>query len=77
MTDPKTTERTSGGLVGKAAGKAKELAGETLGNEELAREGRLQQAQGDADVDAAKARAEAKQREEAGRPRGRASNDQD
>ena len=34
MTDPKTTEHTSGGLIGKATGKAKELAGETLGNDE-------------------------------------------
>ena len=64
MTDPKTTERTSRGIAGKAAGKAKELAGEALRNEELAREGRLQQSQGDADVKAAKARAEAKQRKE-------------
>ena len=64
MTDSDTPrERTAGGLVGKVAGKAKEMAGEATRNEELAREGRLQQAQGDADRDAAKARAEGERRE--------------
>ena len=63
MTDPEQRERTSGGVLGKVAGKAKELAGEATGNDDLAREGRLQQAQGDAEVDATKAAAEADQRE--------------
>jgi len=58
MTDPETTERTTGGIAGKIVGKAKELAGEASGNENLAREGRLQQAQGEASRDAAEARAE-------------------
>ena len=48
MTEPQTDERTTGGLAGKVAGKAKELAGELTNNDDLAREGRLQQAQGDA-----------------------------
>ena len=56
MTEPETDERTSGGLAGKAAGKAKELAGEATRNDDLAREGRLQQAQGEAAEEAAEAR---------------------
>src|SRR5436190_23302726 len=47
-----TDERTTGGLVGKAVGKAKELAGEITDNDELAREGRLQQASSEAKVKA-------------------------
>ena len=47
MTNPETSERTAGGLVGKLAGKAKEAAGSVVGDDQLAREGRLQQAQGD------------------------------
>ena len=43
-----TPERTAGGLAGRIAGKAKETAGSLTGNEELAREGRLQQAASDA-----------------------------
>ena len=54
MTDPDTpSERTVGGVAGKVAGKAKEVVGEALRDDELAREGRLQQAQGDAERDAA------------------------
>ena len=64
MTDPETAERTTGGLAGKVVGKAKELAGEVSNNDELAREGRLQQAQGDADQDAVKARADAELRDQ-------------
>ena len=33
-------ERTAGGLLGRIAGKAKEVAGEATGQDELAREGR-------------------------------------
>ena len=61
MTEPETDERTTGGLAGKVTGKAKELAGELTNNDDLAREGRLQQAQGDAAVEAAEARTEAQQ----------------
>ena len=60
MTDPKLPEETAGGQLGKLAGKAKEAAGSVLGNEDLAREGRLQQAQVEAPEHAA---AEAQQRE--------------
>jgi uncharacterized protein YjbJ (UPF0337 family) len=49
-------------LVGKLAGKAKEAAGSLTGNDELAREGRLQQAQVDAETDAAHHAGEAQQR---------------
>ncbi len=45
-------ERTAGGVVGKLAGKAKATAGDVLGREDLAREGRLQEAQSDAEVEA-------------------------
>ena len=61
MTDPKLPEETAGGQLGKLAGKAKEAAGFVLGNEDLAREGRLQQAQVDAEAE--HAAAEAQQRE--------------
>ena len=54
MTNPEIPERTRGGLAGKLAGRMKQAAGSVLGNEDLAREGRLQQAQVEA--------------EEAGRP---------
>jgi uncharacterized protein YjbJ (UPF0337 family) len=52
-------EKTTGGVFGKVAGKAKELAGELTHNDELAREGRLQQAQSEASVEAAADRSEA------------------
>ncbi len=58
MTDP-DTQRTAGGVLGRVAGKAKELSGELTGNEDLAREGRLQQAQADADERARREAAEA------------------
>ena len=60
MTD---AERTTGGVVGKLAGKAKEAAGAAVGDDDLAREGRLQQAQSDAEVNARREAAEARQRE--------------
>ena len=47
-------EKTSGGLVGKVAGKAKELAGSLSDKDDLAREGRLQEAQADAALEAAR-----------------------
>ena len=39
MTDQANSGRTTGGLVGRLAGKAKEAVGSAVGNEELAREG--------------------------------------
>src|SRR5690349_2101482 len=63
MTESDTDERTTGGLAGKAIGKAKEFAGELTNNDDLAREGRLQQAGADASIDAAEARTEAQQAE--------------
>lgn len=59
MTEPETGERTAGGMVGRLAGKAKELAGELTNNDQLARAGRLQQARGDAEAEAAEARRDA------------------
>ena len=56
-------EKTTGGLAGKFVGKAKEAAGELLDRDELAREGRLQQAQGDAQAHAAHLADEARQSE--------------
>lgn len=44
-----TQERVSGGLLGKAAGRAKRFVGVALGNSQLDREGRLQQVQAEAE----------------------------
>jgi uncharacterized protein YjbJ (UPF0337 family) len=63
LTDQETSERTAGGLIGKLAGKAKEATGTVIGNDALAREGRLQQAQVDAQSAANAKAAEAKQRD--------------
>jgi uncharacterized protein YjbJ (UPF0337 family) len=52
LTVQENSERTAGGLVGRITGKAKQAAGSLLGNSELAREGRLQQAQVDAEDNA-------------------------
>ena len=38
MSNPEIREQTAGGPFGKLAGKAKELTGKALGNEDLARE---------------------------------------
>ncbi len=62
MTDP-DREQTTGGPLGKLAGRAKEAAGSALGKEDLAREGRLQQAQAEAEQEADAEAAEASQRE--------------
>lgn len=43
-------EPTAGGIVGALAGKAKQAAGSLVGNKDVAREGRLQQAQVDAEA---------------------------
>ena len=55
-------ERTAGGILGAVAGKAKEAAGSLTGNDDLTREGRLQQAQADADREAAGRQAEAQRK---------------
>ena len=59
MTRNADNERTVGGLLGRAVGKAKAAAGALTANDELAREGRLQQAQGEAGIAAAAAGREA------------------
>src|SRR3954451_595201 len=64
VSNPDTPERTSGGVAGKLAGKAKAAAGDLLGRDDLAREGRLQEAQSDAEIQAREEAAEAKQREQ-------------
>lgn len=67
MTDQENSERTTGGLVGKLAGKAKEVTGSLAGNNDLAREGRLQQAQVEAETEADSAAVEARQTAEEAR----------
>jgi uncharacterized protein YjbJ (UPF0337 family) len=42
-------ERTAGGVTGRILGKVREFAGEAMGRPDVAREGRLQAAQGDAE----------------------------
>ena len=53
-------ERTAGGLLGRVAGKTKETAGSVIGDEELAREGRLQQEAVDAREEAREEAADAR-----------------
>ena len=64
MTD---NERTAGGVVGKLAGKAKAAAGDVMGREDLAREGRLQEAQSEQEIQAQRDAAEAETRQLAAR----------
>ncbi len=54
MADDEELELTREGLLGKLAGKAKEAAGSLVGNDDLAREGRLQQAEVEAEAEAAR-----------------------
>jgi uncharacterized protein YjbJ (UPF0337 family) len=54
MGDSDDLEVTREGLLGLLAGKAKEAAGTLVGNDELARDGRLQQAQIDEEAEAAR-----------------------
>jgi len=56
-------ESTTGGPLGKLAGRAKEAAGSILGREDLQREGKLQQVQSEAEREAAERAAEAEQKE--------------
>lgn len=58
---PHRNEQTAGGIAGRLIGKVKEAAGQLAGRDDLAREGRLQQAQGDADLEAREHRAHAEQ----------------
>jgi uncharacterized protein YjbJ (UPF0337 family) len=59
-------ERTVGGLVGKVVGKAKEALGGATENDDLAREGRLQQVQSEAGLEAQKTAEQAREREARG-----------
>jgi uncharacterized protein YjbJ (UPF0337 family) len=52
MTSPDDTQRTVGGLAGKAVGKVKEALAHATDSDTLAREGRLQQAQSEAGLEA-------------------------
>ncbi len=54
MSEDANSERTAGGVVGKVVGKAKEALGGAIENEDLAREGRLQQAQSETELEAAR-----------------------
>src|SRR3954454_7903483 len=57
---PDNTEQVAGGALGKVAGRIKEPAGEALGRDDLAREGRLQQAGADAEIEARQRDADAR-----------------
>jgi fused signal recognition particle receptor len=61
VTNPETPERTRGGLAGRLAGRFKQAAGSLLGDKDLAREGRLQEAHVDAEADAEAAAQRARQ----------------
>ncbi|MDX6665912.1 MAG: hypothetical protein QOG68_2118 [Solirubrobacteraceae bacterium] len=53
-------EETAGGLLGRLAGRAKAAAGKLMGDDRLAREGRLQEAHSEAGIDARRATAAAR-----------------
>jgi uncharacterized protein YjbJ (UPF0337 family) len=57
------SQRTADGLLGRVAGKVKEVAGEITGSEELAREGRLQHASVEAKQEADRRAEVAEQRQ--------------
>jgi uncharacterized protein YjbJ (UPF0337 family) len=57
-------EKTAGGLIGQVVGKAKSAVGSLLGNENLKREGNLQQAQVEAEADAVREKQAAELRRE-------------
>ena len=65
-----SSEQTTGGVIGKIAGKVKEAAGTAVGNDELAREGRLQQAGSEAEVEARREAAKAEALEQEAERRG-------
>lgn len=60
-------ETTTGGPLGKVAGKVKQAAGGLLGDKDLEREGRLQEASGDAEVEATERSAQAGRAEDSAR----------
>ena len=57
-------EEIAGGVLGKLAGRAKQLAGAGLGRDDLQREGRLQEVQAEADREAADLAAKAERKQE-------------
>lgn len=59
MSDEQPEDRTRAGLFGDIAGKAKEAVGDLLGKDDLAEDGREQQAQVQADEDELQAQADA------------------
>jgi uncharacterized protein YjbJ (UPF0337 family) len=62
MSDPERSEEVAGGTLGKVVGKAKSAVGSLIGNDNLQREGNLQQAKVEADADAERAQAAAEVR---------------
>jgi uncharacterized protein YjbJ (UPF0337 family) len=64
MSDPERSEEVAGGALGKVVGKAKSAIGSLIGNDELQREGNLQQATIEAEADAERERAAAEARRE-------------
>jgi uncharacterized protein YjbJ (UPF0337 family) len=56
MTDAESPETTTGGAVGRFVGKVKSAAGALVGNEDLQREGNLQQARVEAEAAAERKR---------------------
>ncbi len=77
MSSQDNPERTSGGLVGKVVGRVKEAVGAATGKDELAREGRLQEAQADAHREARTARSEAARSQQEAQLRAGADRDRD
>jgi len=64
VSEQQGSERTTGGLAGKVLGKVKQAAGSVTGRDELAREGRLQDAQADAELEARRDAEQARGREQ-------------
>jgi uncharacterized protein YjbJ (UPF0337 family) len=48
---PENREEVAGGALGKVAGRLKQAAGDLLGDDDVAREGRLQEAGADAELE--------------------------
>ena len=61
--DMNHNERTSGGVIGKVVGKAKETLGQASADDDLTREGRLQRAHSDTELDARRNAELARERE--------------
>jgi uncharacterized protein YjbJ (UPF0337 family) len=64
MSDPENTETTAGGVLGRVVGKAKAAVGGLVGNDDLKREGNLQQAQSEAELIAERETEAAEQRKQ-------------